>query len=139
MSFLLDTCVISELASKNPNPKVAGWIDSVDHEIVYLSVITIGEIQRGIELLPASRKRSSLEDWLFERVLIRFRDKIVSVDKDVVLLWGTMTAEMDKAGTPMSALDSLIAASARYHNLMLVTRNTADFKNCGVGLLNPWR
>ncbi len=83
-------------------------------------------------------RRRKLEDWL-ENLLVRFDDTIVAVDTNVVLSWGEMIAVLDKKGRPMPALDSLIAASARYHHLVLATRNTIDFKHSGIQLFNPWQ
>jgi toxin FitB len=138
MNYLLDTCVLSELASQRPDPAVVSWIDSLGDESVYISVITIGEIKKGIELLPQSRKRRTLEDWLLKGVLVRFQENIVKLDTGVILAWGVLTGELDRSGTPMPALDSLIAASAKFHGLTLATRNTGDFCNAGIVLFSPW-
>ncbi len=138
MNYLLYTCVISELASQSPNSNVVSWIDGLGDDNVFISVITIGEIKRGIQRLPIAGRRRKLEDWL-ENLLVRFNDTIVAVDTDVVLSWGEMIAVLDKKGRPMTALDSLIAASARYHHLVLATRNTIDFKHSGIQLFNPWQ
>lgn len=138
MNFLLDTCVISELTSKQANPKVVAWIDSLRDENVFISVITIGEIQRGIELLTQSRKRTQLEEWLNNGILVRFQRNIIPIDTRVIMAWGAMVAHLDKTGAPMPALDSLIAASASYHNLILATRNLVDFKNAQVQVFSPW-
>lgn len=138
MNYLLDTCVISELASQSPNSNVVSWIDGLGDDNVFISVITIGEIKRGIQRLPMAGRRRKLEDWL-ENLLVRFDDTIVAVDTNVVLSWGEMIAVLDKKGRPMPALDSLIAASARYHHLVLATRNTIDFKHSGIQLFNPWQ
>lgn len=137
MNFLLDTCVISELASGNPNKAVVNWIDELDDGSVFISVITIGEIKRGIERLPDSRRRKKPEEWL-DQILVRFERNILSLDVDIILCWGRLTSELDKAGAPIPALDSLIAATAAFHELTLATRNTVDFKRTGIALLDPW-
>jgi len=138
VSFLLDTCVISELVAKQPNPAVLHWVDSIDENMMFLSAITIGEIKRGIEKLPDSSRKSALEDWLESDLLIRFRDKILSIDAAVMLVWGQLAADLEKQGKPMPAVDSLIAATCLQGKLDLVTRNESDFVNSGVTVINPW-
>jgi tRNA(fMet)-specific endonuclease VapC len=138
MKALFDTCVISELVAKQPNPKVVGFVDSLDPEDVYLSAITIGEIVKGIEKLPASRRKADLHAWLKEDLLVRFDGKIIALDKDVLMEWGTLTARLESAGKPMPVIDSLIAASARAHQMTLVTRNVDDFEGADVEIVNPW-
>lgn len=139
MRYLLDTCVISELAAKQPNDRVVQWIDSADPDAIYLSVITIGEIQKGIEKLPTSRRRRALQDWLNDELLVRFENRLVTLDVDVLLTWGRLIARLESAGTVLPAMDSLLAATALHGNLVLVTRNEADFVRTGVKLQNPWR
>ena len=138
MSFLLDTCVISELVAKQPSPAVVHWVDSIDENMLFLSAITIGEIKRGIEKLPDSSRKSALEDWLESDLLIRFRDKILSIDAAVMLVWGQLAADLEKQGKPMPAIDSLIAATCLQGKLDLVTRNESDFVHSGVSVINPW-
>jgi tRNA(fMet)-specific endonuclease VapC len=138
MSFLLDTCVISELVARQPNPAVVQWVDSVDENMLFLSAITIGEIKRGIEKLPDSSRKRALQGWLEDDLLIRFRDKILSIDAVVMLVWGQMAADLEKQGKPMPAVDSLIAATCLQGKLDLVTRNESDFVHSGVTVINPW-
>jgi tRNA(fMet)-specific endonuclease VapC len=138
MKYLLDTCVLSELVTKQPDPKVVEFVDSLDPEDVYLSVITIGEIVKGIEKLPNSRRKQELHAWLKEDLLARFQGKIIPIDEDVVVEWGILTARVEAAGKPMPAIDSLIAATAQANRLALVTRNVDDFSASGVELVNPW-
>ena len=138
MKYLLDTCVISELVTKQPDPNVIGWIDSIDDELVYLSVITIGEIQKGIAKLPESERKLQLQTWLADELMVRFQQRIAPVDVDVMLKWGAMIAQLESLGRKLPAIDSLIAAIAlngRYH---LVTRNVADFVDTEVSIINPW-
>lgn len=138
MSFLLDTCVISELAAKQPDSGLVEWIDSRAEEQLYLSVITIGEIKKGIEKLPDSGRRSELTKWLEEELLVRFKDKILPIDVNVMLVWGALMANLEQQGRKMPAIDSLIAAIAIQGKLDLVTRNVTDFEHSGVPVINPW-
>ena len=138
MKYLLDTCVLLELVTKQPAPKVVEFVDSLDPDDVYLSVITIGEIVKGIEKLPNSRRKQELHAWLKEDLLSRFQGKIIPIDEDVIVEWGILTARIEVAGKPMPAIDSLIAATAQANRLALVTRNVDDFSASGVELVNPW-
>jgi predicted nucleic acid-binding protein len=138
VKFLLDTCVISEVASKRPDPRVVTWIDSIDPDRIYLSVVTVGEIQKGIEKLKDPLRRERLESWLKDDLLVRFRDRLVELDLKAMLEWGTLTGRLESQGNPMPAVDSLIAASALLGGFVLVTRNEADFLRSGVQILNPW-
>jgi tRNA(fMet)-specific endonuclease VapC len=138
MKYLLDTCVISELVAKQPNSNVLEWIDSVDPDGVYLSVITIGEITKGIEKLPNSKRRQELSDWLENELLIRFQENLIELDVNILIQWGKINARLETKGAPMPAIDSLIAASALDRGLILVTRNVSDFEETGVEILNPW-
>jgi toxin FitB len=139
MKYLLDTCVISELVAKKPSTGVLKWIDSIDPDSAYLSVITIGEIRKGIEKLPDSQRRATLHAWLTEDLIARFGGRILPVDMEVVLVWGQLTGSLESEGKKMGAIDSLIAASALYNHCSLVTRNESDFKHTGIAIINPWR
>lgn len=139
MKYLLDTNVISELISKQPNQRVLDWIDELDAESVYISVITLGEIRKGIEKLPASKRKETLSSWLTTDLLMRFEGRIANITPNVMLTWGAMVGRMEAAGTPIAAIDSLIAALALQGNYALVTRNEDDFQHTGVVLINPWR
>ena len=139
MNYLLDTCVISELVAKRPNQKVVGWIDSIEEARLYLSVITIGEIRKGIEKLPDSQRKTTLGEWLNEQLLVRFAGRIVPIDSGAMLRWGQLTGSLERAGKMMPAIDSLIAAIALHGDFILVTRNEDDFKHAGVPIFNPWR
>ncbi len=138
MKYLLDTCVISELVAKQPNANVLKWIDSVDPDGVYLSAITIGEIIKGIEKLPNSRRKQELSDWLENELLIRFQENLIELDVSILTQWGKLNARLETKGKTMPAIDSLIAASALDRELILVTRNVSDFEGTGVEILNPW-
>jgi tRNA(fMet)-specific endonuclease VapC len=138
MNLLLDTCVISELVAKQPNPHVVEWIDSTDEDRLFLSVITLGEIKKGIEKLTDSRRKDALLEWLEDALLVRFKDKILPVDIPVVLTWGQLAADLEKQGRRMPAIDSLIAATCLQGDLQLVTRNENDFLHSGIRVINPW-
>jgi len=138
MKYLLDTCVISELVAKQPHPGVVAWVDGLDEERLFVSAITIGEIKKGIEKLPESSRRSQLGEWLEASLLIRFQDRVLPVDTQVMLVWGCLAAELERQGRRMPAMDSLIAATALQGELHLVTRNENDFAQSGVLVINPW-
>jgi predicted nucleic acid-binding protein len=138
MRFLLDTCVVSELVARRPDPGVVRWVDNVIEENLYLSAITIGEIKKGIEKLGVSNRQSTLAEWLEEELLVRFHGKILPIDTAVMLVWGRLVADLERQGKRMPAIDSLLAATALQGGLGLVTRNQDDFAHCGVTVINPW-
>jgi toxin FitB len=139
MKYLLDTNIISELISKQPNQDVIDWVDQLDPTSVYISVITIGEIRKGIEKLPVSKRREHVTAWLENDLLIRFQGKIADVTTEVMLTWGALIGRLENEGKPMPAIDSLLAAIALHGNYVLVTRNDEDFKNAGITVVNPWK
>ena len=139
MKYLLDTNVISELIARHPNPRVVEWIDQLDPDEIYLSVITIGEIRKGIEKLPSSKRKQTIQEWLATDLLLRFHGHIVEIDTPTMLRWGELTGGLEKIGKPMSAVDSLIAAIALEGSFTLVTRNEQDFKNADISIINPWK
>jgi toxin FitB len=139
MNYLLDTNVISELIAVRPDVGVVQWVDSLEPSSVFLSVITIGELRKGIEQLPDSRRKTTLCDWLNDDLLSRFRSRILALDLEVMLTWGVLTGRREREGKPLAAIDSMIAALALHHQCCLVTRNEADFRETGVTIVNPWR
>ncbi|MBP8291427.1 MAG: type II toxin-antitoxin system VapC family toxin [Caldilineaceae bacterium] len=139
MSYLLDTCIISEFAARQPSVSVLHWLVGQMEERMHLSAITIGELKYGVERLPLTERRARLEQWLEIDVLARFQSRILPVDTLVMLRWGALKAHLERIGRPMQPMDSLIAATALAHNLILVTRNTGDFGDAGVQLFNPWQ
>lgn len=138
MKYLLDTNVVSELAAKHPSQQVVEWIDSLEPYSVYLSVITIGELRKGIEKLPPSRRKDTLNVWLADDVLVRFSGRILMLDVAAMLVWGELTGRLEQAGQTVPAIDSLLAALALHHQCILATRNTHDFRTTGVQLIDPW-
>lgn len=138
MKFILDTCVISELITKKPKPQVVEFVDGLESDDVFLSVITIGEIIKGIEKLPDSPRKADLRRWLQDDLLARFQGKILPLDTDIIVEWGMLSARAEAAGKPMPAIDSLIAATTLAHKMTLVTRNVSDFDAAGIEIANPW-
>lgn len=139
MNYLLDTNVISELISKRPDKKVVEWLDRLEPNTIYLSVITIGEIRKGIEKLPLSKRRDRVKEWLEGDLLLRFQGRILEITTEVMLIWGELTGRLEKEGRPITAIDSLVAAIALHGNYRLVTRNEHDFQHTGVMMINPWK
>ncbi len=139
MKYLLDTNVISELVAKQPVAQVVTWIDNIDDTQAYLSVITIGEIKKGIEKLPDSARKERLRAWLSDELIVRFSQRILAIDVNVMLNWGNLVAMLEMKGRKLPAMDSLIAAVAIHGQLTLATRNVNDFRDTGVTLINPWR
>ena len=134
MSYLVDTNVLSELRRKQPQPKVVAWFAQRPRQTLYLSVLTLGEIRKGIERLEAARQQPLL-DWLEVELPNYFLGRLLAVDAHTADRWGRLLAS---AGRPLPAVDSLLAATALQNDLTLVTRNTADFAGTGVRLINPW-
>ena len=137
-SFLLDTNVISELVRPRPDAHVRRWIEGTDESLLYLSVLTLGEIRKGIASVRDESKRAGLEGWLDSDMVARFWGRILDVDRGVADRWGRLAAEAAAKKTPLPVIDGLLAATAMQHNLMLVTRNTKDVAATGVPLLDPW-
>ena len=136
--FLLDTNIVSELVKPKPEPTVTAWIDSTDETLLYLSVLTLGEIRKGIGLLRDASRRVVLEAWLDSDLIWRFVDRILPIDRAVADRWGRLTAEAAVAKSPLAVIDGLLAATALDQNLTLVTRNTKDIVVTGVPVFNPW-
>ena len=138
MKYLLDTCVISELVKPAPNRKVVDWLNEVSSKALFLSVITIGEIEKGLTKLPDSKKKERLTVWL-NTLLNEYQERILLVDLMVAENWGVLQGNAEMAGTPMSSIDSLLAATTYTHNLTLVTRNESDFVPGFTPIINPWK
>lgn len=135
MSLLLDTNVLSEIRKgARCNPAVRAWFEDVADEEIYLSVLVIGEIRRGIEAIRArdTRAAHAFERWL-ARLVSDFSERILPIDRRVAEEWGRMNAQRAR-----SAVDSLLAATARVHGLTLVTRNVRDVKGLGASFFDPF-
>ena len=136
MSFLVDTDVLSEPTKHHPEAKVEAWLET-HQAVLYTSAITIGELRRGIALLPVGARRVRLERWL-EKVLVTMSGRILAYNSRVAETWGDMMAGLEKQGRTMPLADSQIAAIAKRHNLTIATRNIADYALVGLRLVNPF-
>ncbi len=138
MKYILDTCVISELAKPAPNKKVISWVTRNNEENFYLSTLTFGELHKGISKLSHSKRKKTLHQWVEYELKERFENRIIEVDLKVAKVWGEIQGEAELKGRPMPAIDSLIAATGVAHDLIVVTRNSSDMEQSGVSLFNPW-
>lgn len=138
MSFLLDTNVVSEWVKPRPDPHVVAWLDEVDEDRVFLSVVTLAELRYGIERLPAGRRRERLDEWLREELPNRFESRVLAIDPAIANAWGTILAQRDRTGRPISTMDAFVAATAEVHGLTLVTRNASDFRPSVKSVFDPW-
>ena len=136
--FLLDTNIPSEIIRTHPDPRVDAWVRGQDEASLHLSVVTIGELRKGLTVLPESKRRSLLEDWLENDLTPLFSGRIIPVTQAIANRWGVLSGVRQKAGRPLSMADGLIGATALEHELVVVTRNVRDFEGLGVALMNPW-
>jgi len=137
MNFLLDTCIISEPKQKRPSKRVLEWLDAQDETKLFLSVLTIGEIRKGITRLESGRKKAELEKWL-EKLRTRFSLRVLPLSERTFLVWGKMYGEFERKGIVRPAFDSLLEATALEHDMIFVTRNVKNFQQSQVTILNPW-
>lgn len=138
MKYLLDTCVISELVKPKPLKKIVDWISNCQEETLFLSVITIGEIQKGITKLPDSRRKEDLRFWVEHELQQRFDQRILEITERVAKTWGEIQGKAEQQGTKMPVVDSLIAATGIVYDLTVVSRNVSDMQVSGVQILNLW-
>ena len=136
--YLLDTNCLSELVRLKPERRVTAWIEAVDESLLHLSVLTFGEIRKGLAALPQSKRRTNLETWVEVELRARFFGRILPVDIAVADRWGLLAAQTKAKGKPLSIIDGLLAATSLHYNLTLVTRNTKDVIATGVANLDPW-
>lgn len=137
MRVLLDTCVLSELRHPKGHDGVRQAVDALNEEDLFVSVVTIGEILKGISLLRESPKKRALATWV-ETLERDYADRLLPINLEICRLWGELTATAQKAGRVVPATDGLIAATALHHGLRVMTRDTADFEPAGVLVVNPW-
>ena len=138
MKYLLDTCVVSELIRPSPQATVVEWINSQVEERLFMSVLTLGELRKGIDRLPENAKRMRLENWLDHDLRLRFAGRWLPIDEEIAERWGLITAAGINQGSPLPVIDGLIAATALTHGMTVVTRNTKDIQATGAPIMNPW-
>jgi tRNA(fMet)-specific endonuclease VapC len=138
LKYLLDTNIISELISKNPNEKVVKFINDLNVDDVFLSAITIGEIKSGIENVQSNAKKELLSQWLHNDLLYKFENRIISIDIEIMLTWGSINHKLKKQGRALPIMDSIIGATCLSKELALITRNEKDFQNLAIKIINPF-
>jgi len=137
--YLIDTCAVSESVKPLVNPGLAEWIRTADEDRLFLSVLTLGELRKGVEMLGEGKRKESFVLWLEKDLWARFRGRILSIDREICEIWGRLSARFQKAGRHLHVVDGLLAATALAGDLYLVTRNISDFEETGVSIENPWR
>ncbi len=135
MAYLIDTNVLSELRRPQPDASVVAWVAARPPATLFISVLTLAELKKGIARLPPSARKTALADWLDVELPAYFLGRILAVDVPVALRWGELVAA---AGRPLPAIDAMLAATASVHGLSLVTRNVRDFEGLGVVVIDPW-
>jgi toxin FitB len=138
VSFLIDTNVISEITKPHPDPKVVAFLHETDEDRLFISVITLGELRRGVALKAEGKSKSALDSWLRADLPERFSGRIVDITAAVADEWGELMGNAKRRGIALHAMDGFLAATARSHDKTLVTRNVKDFAPFGLRLLNPW-
>lgn len=139
MKYLLDTCVISEIVKKEPNKNVLAWLAAQDEESLFLSILTFGELQKGVTKAADQTRKARLEAWIEEDLKKRFDGRVIPIDLKVVTAWGSIQGAAELAGKAMPTIDGLIAVSGLAYNCIVVTRNLSDMEQSTVELLNPWQ
>jgi len=137
--FLLDTNIVSELIRSRPEPKLSRWIASTDENLLYLSVLTMGEIRKGIVQLGRTRRQIALQTWVDRDLRARFLNRILPIDEAVADRWGWISGQAMAKGVRLPVIDGLLAATALHYSLTFVTRNTRDVLATGAALFNPWQ
>lgn len=137
MSYLLDTCVLSELCKQEPSESVIKWFEQCSDDNIFISSLTLGELQYGIELLPDGSKKNDLINW-FDQITTSYQEFAIPASNTISVRWGELRAQLRKRGIQLPVIDGLIAATAIENNFILVTRNSSDFEPTGVRILNPW-
>ncbi len=138
MRYLIDTCVIAEVVKPKPCAAVLEWLENQEETRLYVSVLTLGEIAKGIEKVRNEKRRKSLHLWLADDLIERFSGRILPVNEQIAVTWGQIQGRAELQGKSMPTIDGLIAATALVFNMVVVTRNVADMEASGAVLLNPW-
>ena len=138
IGFLLDTNCISEILRPRPEPRVLEWMEAADEASLYLSVLTVGEIRKGVAGLSQGKRRTLLETWLETDLQTRFAGRVVPIDAAIADRWGSLASEAKRAGKGLSIIDGLLAATALHLDLTIVSRNTKDFLHTHAMVLSPW-
>jgi predicted nucleic acid-binding protein len=138
VSYLLDTNVVSEWTRPRPDPAVVEFLASTDEELMFLSVITLAELRRGVDRLATGRRKVALHEWLTHDLIQRFDARILDVNQEVASAWGRIMAQAERRGKTPGLMDVWIAAIAEVNSLTLVTRNVTDFATLVGRIFNPW-
>ncbi|HXI42838.1 MAG TPA: type II toxin-antitoxin system VapC family toxin [Bryobacteraceae bacterium] len=136
--FLLDTNIISELIKPKPEAKLTGWVESADEDLLYLSVLTVGEIGKGIAAMEQGRRSAAIQSWGETDLKPRFSGRVLPIDEATAARWGAITGAAAAQGITVPVVDGLLAATALQHNLTLVTRNTKNLAGTNAPAFNPW-
>ena len=137
MGYLIDTCLISELRRPVPSESVKNWFQTCEENQLFISVLTIGEIKYGMQRLQSGKKKDDLEEW-FNQVIDSYSNRILPITQHICITWAIMRSTAENKGLQLSVIDGLLAATAKEHNLILVTRNIKDFKPTNIHIINPW-
>ena len=138
MNYLLDTNILCEATKPQPDSHVAAWLSARPALTLFVSLVSIAEIRKGILMLPEGKKRTKLESWLESELLPAFANRLIPLGEVEMNEWSALLANAEKKGHTLPVVDSLIAATARCHGLTLATLNIPDFRHCGIPLHNPW-
>jgi predicted nucleic acid-binding protein len=136
--FLLDTNIPSEMTRPRPQSSVSEWLEDADDDQLYFSVVSLGEILKGVTVLPESKRRSQLQQWLDETLRPWFQGRVLPVNEPIAERWGVLAGQCQLKGRHLKVVDGFIAATALEHDLAIVTRNVKDFAGLGVTVFNPW-
>jgi predicted nucleic acid-binding protein len=138
MTFLLDTNAVSEWVKPLPNVGLVTWLAEIEEDSIFLSVVTLAELRNGVAGLAASRRRERLDRWLTHELPGRFEGRILPIEAAIADQWGRLTAAAKAAGRPIHAMDAFLAATARVHNLTIITRDLSVFEPIKVPAFSPW-
>jgi len=138
MNWLFDTCVLSEGIRPMPSQKVMKWLWEIPEESIFISVLTLGELYKGIQKITDEHRAKKMTFWLEAEIIVRLGNRILPVDDDIAIAWGALCAQTERKGVSRPVADSLLAATAQVHHLTVATRNVDDFLFTGISVFNPW-